>query len=189
MRSAREQAVWPIRMCTCGLYLSGVNCMAPRRDRGGDRPWPLHVLHLINLTTSSLYTLTSHLHLSLHSPAFACVAAAPCPETIDDHDDGGGGQREREIWARPPPALKRCCSTDHPPPSWVRVGEMVSFLLHNVALRRWLLWSLMRRVGFATDLLGNANALLSRRSSNRLRNSSRRFMRRSNLHCRGPKLT
>lgn len=88
--------------CTCGLCSSGANCMALRKDRGGGRPWPLHVLHL-TLSPSSLYTLRPFTSPSLSPLPRFCAATAPSPEatTATTTTTTAGKVRERYESVRP----------------------------------------------------------------------------------------
>ena len=66
--------------------------MAPRRDRGWGRPWPLHVLHL-TLSPSSPSTHLLHIPISLSTPPLLRRDSS-----LPRHDDDdGGGKSEREM--------------------------------------------------------------------------------------------
>jgi hypothetical protein len=88
---------------------TGADSMAPRRDRGGGRPRPLHVLHPLPLYTPP----STHPLLPLHSPAFAPHRFLPSLSIDYDgrrrctgrgtasRSSGEGGERERHECVHP----------------------------------------------------------------------------------------
>jgi len=194
--------------CMWFVFVRGELHGSPQRSRRGPAMaaprTPPHPQPLLS------HTLASHCHLSLHSPAFA-PGQLPPPTRRRRRRRWGKEVRERYEHVRPlsQSVVVRLIIL-HRVPRRRRNGEFLLLFAQCGAGWRcspvvrvvlagadWLgrivaccgAGANLMRVWFATDLGGNANALLNR-FSNYFRNSStpRWYLKCPNFHCRGPKL-